>query len=167
MFTLDYSVRPTIERAKKTQALLSDLTWLWEEVSHDWWLEQAEKNFATHGAHSGQDWTLAPKYRRYKSALQGVLVDPLRWAPGREQIYPSTTDKSHALHVWQAYPDGYVIGSDAPNLEELKDGGVGPFGEAFSPANPLHATQEQLDDLAMLEQMRINERLRELGWEVV
>ncbi len=163
---LTYSVQPVITQLTQTKDILSDLTWLWEEVSHPWWLAQAEKNFATHGAHSGQDWSLAPKYRAFKASLRGVLIDPLRWAPGREQVYPSTTDASHPMHIWQATATGYIIGSTAPNLPHLQSGGIGPFNESYSPADPLHATQEQRDDLATLEHQRLLDRIRETGMEV-
>jgi hypothetical protein len=163
---LKYEVQPFIEKLYQTRDILADLRWLWDEVSHPWWLAQVEKNFATHGVHSRQDWSLAPKYRAYKSSLRGVLVDPLRWAPGREQVYPSTTDASHPMHVWEARPDGYTIASLAPNLPSLRSGGVGPFGEAFSPADPFGTTQEQLDDLATLESQGLKAKLRELGLEV-
>ena len=165
--TVKYDVRSTITQLEQVAELLGDLTWLWNEVSHPWWLAHVEANFATHGRHSGQDWSFAgePKYAAYKARVADNQ-DPLRWGAGHEQIYPSSTDESHPLHIWRTDEQGYVIGSNAPNLEDMQAGGVGPFGEPFPGRDPFYATPQQLDELARLEQQAIDQRLREIGFKV-
>lgn len=158
--------REEIARLQRASELLSDLTWLYNQVSHLWWIDHLKEQLQTQGAHGGDPWDFAgeERYAAFKRAAVGH-DDVFRWEAGREQIVPSLTDPDDPFHEWSVGPMGYSIASGAPNADVF-EGGIGPFGEPFPPRDPFRTTEDQLQQLEELEQLAINQALRDIGLTV-
>lgn len=156
-----------VARLRRTRQLLADLRWLYEAVTHRWWLDHLRAQLASSGAHGGSRWDYAgePKYAAFKRRVTG-RDDVLRWTPGDELLAPSLTDPDHPNHDWTAREDSYSIGSTVAHLEQLLAGGIGPFGEPYPGRDPFERTEDQIADLERREQEALDERLAELGWTV-
>ena len=160
-------LREEIQQQKLASELLADLSWLYDEVSHPWWVRHLRSQIETQGVHGGDPWNFAnePRYRAFKERAVGH-DDVFRWEPGREQIVPSLTEIDHPMHDWTAKPLGYSLSTSAPHADVF-EGGIGPFGEPYPARDPFRTREDQLAELDALEQQAINDKLREIGLTVV
>jgi hypothetical protein len=141
---------------KAARAALRDMRALIARVALPWWLGHMRRQFATSGSHGGSPWApLERKYAAYKKSI-GASLEPLRWSPGREQIHPSLTEDGHPLQIARSEDDGFVFGSNAPNLDNVMTGGVNPItGEVFPARDPFATTTSQRDELAELIELEL------------
>ncbi len=102
-----------------------------------------ELQFKTKGRRGGTPWVgydNEPRYRPIKFLLGGGLDNILRWTPGRERLFPSLTNVSHADHVFKAGRRSVVMGTSVPYaIRHQKGLGVTKFDKIRTPKRPIIA----------------------------
>lgn len=137
------------------------------DVVHPWVLEKTKENIDSHGALVGESWDYAgePKYRAYKQMVVGHNK-VLRWAGGRERLYPSLTSSSHGEHLFDLQKTSATIGSRVPYADRLTQGGSGPFGEDYPGRTIMPGTPDLNKRLATQVQRYINDQLDASGGSI-
>lgn len=98
----------------------------------------AREQLATGGRKGGRPWAGfagEPKYAAYKRAVVGHL-DPLRWDRQPGGLEDALTNPSSRLRRWTKTGNKSRLSLDLAYVDELENGGVGPFGERF-PGRPI------------------------------
>lgn len=141
-------------------AQVGDMSEIWREVAHPFFLEHMKEQFDTEGSHGGRPWEGyegEPAYAAWKWGIVGHNKI-LRWELGGpyERLYPSLTDASSPWHHVRITANSFEVGSLVPYSARLQFGGVGPKGEAYPGRAILAMTENQKQSLVVLVQRRIS-----------
>lgn len=151
------------QRLQVAADVIGDLTPVWDDVVHPWFLRHMRRQFETSGSHGGDTWAGyedEPIYRAVKLKLTGYL-QLLRWDFENERLYPSLTDPSHPDHVYQRSEQSMSTGTSVEYAPRLIEGGEGPFGETYPGRNMISVTDRQRSDLVRAITRYLAPKIRE------
>lgn len=143
-------MKPTELLASLRKLRSTNLAEITDRTAREVSLRFAREQLATGGRKGGVPWAGyqgEPKYAAYKQAVVGHL-EPLRWERQTGGLEDALTNPSSRLRTWTRAGGKVTLSIGLDYVDELENGGVGPFGERF-PARPIFPAGPYLRRLAV------------------